>query len=95
VDLEGERQRDGRAELWRLVLRRPVRSQPWRDFWKVWLVGFAFMVAALALLGKGPFTLSGLAVLAAGVVITQLTGLVFRKLGVIADYRPRERSGPG
>jgi hypothetical protein len=91
VDVKGERQRDGYAEFWRLLLRRPVRSQPWRDFWKVWLVGFGFMAVALALLGQGPFTRTGLAVLVAGAVITYLTGLMFRKLGVIADYRSPER----
>jgi hypothetical protein len=93
VDLKGERQRDAHAELWRLIARRPARSHAWRDFWKIWLVGFGFMVIALAILGKGPFTFAGLAVLGAGVVVTYLTGLAFRRLGVIADYR--DASGAG
>ena len=89
VDLKGERQRDAYAELWRLVLRRPARSQPWRDVWKVWLVGVSFTVIAWAILGTSPFTLAGLAILAVGGVVTWLTGVVFRRVGVIADYRAR------
>jgi hypothetical protein len=89
IDLKGERVRDGYSELWRFVSRQPVRSKPWRDFWKAWLVGFGFIVIAWAILGTTPFTLIGLAVLGVGAAVTWLTGVVFRRLGIIADYRIR------
>jgi hypothetical protein len=87
VVLKGERQRAAYAELWRFLCGKPVRSRPWRDFWKVWLAGFTPTFIAMTALDTGPFTLLGLALLAGGMVLTLVLGVVFRRYRVIADYR--------
>ena len=87
VDLKGERFRDAYPELARLITRRPQKSRPWRDFWKVWIPAFTLVMVALGLLDTTPFSPLGVVVLGGGALVTVLIGKAFRRLGVISDYR--------
>jgi len=91
VDLNGERSRDAFPELGRLVTRRPPKSRPWRDFWKVWIPSFTLMMVAFAVLETTPFSPLGLAVLVAGMLVVVVIGKAFRRLGIIDDPGPGTR----
>jgi hypothetical protein len=89
VDLKGARFRDAFPELGRLVILRPPKSRPWRDFWKVWIPSFTLLMVAFAVLETTPFSPLGLAVLVAGVLLVVVVGKAFRRLGII------DAPGPG
>lgn len=91
VDLKGERVRDAYPEIARFVTRRPPKSQPWRDFWKVWLPSFTLMIVAFGVLDATPYSPLGLAVLAVGALVTVGIGTAFRRLGIIGDTRDHKR----
>ena len=90
VDLKGERLRDAYPELWRFVTRRPPKSRPWRDFWKVFLPSATLILVGLAFV-ETVYSPGGMAVLVGGVLLTIAIGHAFRRLGVIAppDDVPR------
>jgi hypothetical protein len=87
VSLKGERLRDSYPELWRLVTRKPERSPAWRDFWKVWLVGFVPTFAALIILDLSALSIGFGLLLALCLGATVVAGMLMRRLGVIRDYR--------
>jgi peptidoglycan/LPS O-acetylase OafA/YrhL len=92
ADLRDERFHDAFPELGRLLMRRPPKSRPWRDFWKVWIPSFTLLMVAFAVLGTTPFSPLGLAVLVAGMLVVIVIGKAFRRLGIIDDPGPEKRS---
>ena len=81
--------RDAYPELWRLVTRKPEQSPAWRDFWKVWLVGFVPTFAVLIILDLSVLSIGlGLVLLAICLGATFVAGMLMRRLGIIRDYRP-------
>lgn len=91
VNLKGERLRDAYSELARLVTRRPPKSQPWRDFWKVSIPSSMLLMVAFGVLDASPYSPLGLAVLVAGALVAVVIGRAFRRPGIIGDYRHHRR----
>lgn len=84
VDLEGERVRDAFLELWRLLARRPVRSRPWRDFWKVVLPSFTPLIVLIGLWDPADWSLvAWLAITVAAYLVAAFTAWLFRRLGLV------------
>jgi hypothetical protein len=83
--------RDGYPELWRLVTRKPEQSPAWRDFWKVWLVGFVPTVVLLIVLDPGALSIGFGLALVICVGATFVAGMLMRRLGIIRDHRAGER----
>ncbi|HEX8102472.1 MAG TPA: hypothetical protein VF533_07670 [Solirubrobacteraceae bacterium] len=90
TERDAPRVRDAYAELGRLLLRRPARDPALRDFWKVWLPCFAAIMLAFAILDPDLLSLTTLAILAAGMVLTVAVRALFARGGIV--WR---RDGPG
>ena len=91
ADLKGERVRDAYPELARFVTRRPPKSQPWRDFWKVSIPSFVLLIVVLRVLDATPYSPLWLAVVVAWALTMVVIGTAFRRLGIIGDRRHRNR----
>jgi hypothetical protein len=87
VSLKGERMRDAYRELWRLLTRKPEQSPVWRDFWKVWLVGFVPTLALLIILDPGVLSIGFGLALVICIGATFAAGMLMRRLGIIRDHR--------
>jgi Flp pilus assembly protein TadB len=66
---EGLRASDAYPELWRLVKREPAQSEPWRRYWLLWIPAFTVIALGCIVGGVDLFSLAGLAVLAAALIV--------------------------
>ncbi len=86
TDVKRERIRDAFPELARLLTRRPARSAPWRDFWKVWLSAMAILIIVKALWDPvGSSLVEWIATIVGIVLVTASTSWLFRRLGLVGN----------
>jgi hypothetical protein len=70
-------------ELRLLLTGRPAESQPWREYWILWLPTFGLMVVVSAILDRPLLSWAGPAVLVGGLAFGFVLSLVLRRLGII------------